>query len=207
MFNRIEFKESAKDCLEKNWSYMAGLNVIIFLVTAMCGLLNIIPFIGFIISIFIGPCFAMSRIFMAMKLYRREHVIVGDIFSGFQFPLKCVGLSLWIGLWTTLWGLLFVIPGIVKGYSYSMAFYCLSENPDLTIRQALKESMRITKGYKFDLFVLELSFIGWGIACLFTCGIGLLFLEPYVTQTNYAAYRFLHEQDSKQGEPVENSYL
>ena len=86
-----------------------------------------------------------------------------------------------------LWSLLFVIPGIIKAFSYAMTPYILEEHPELTANEAIDHSRAMMKGHKFDLFWLYLSFIGWGILCIFTLGIGLLWLVPYM-QTSVAAF-------------------
>lgn len=67
-------------------------------------------------------------------------------------------------LFVFLWSLLFVIPGIVKTYEYRLVPYLLAENPDMDYREALDTSRRLTDGQKADIFVLDLSFIGWGAA-------------------------------------------
>ena len=92
-----------------------------------------------------------------------------------------------MGLFTALWTLLFIIPGIVKMFSYAMTPFILEENPDLTANEAIDRSRAMMKGHKFDLFWLLLSFIGWGILCAFTLGIGTLWLLPYM-QTSIAAF-------------------
>ena len=86
-----------------------------------------------------------------------------------------------------LWSLLFLIPGIVKAFSYAMTPYILEENPELGANEAIDRSRAMMKGHKFDLFWLLLSFIGWAILCVFTLGIGTLWLTPY-TQTSVAAF-------------------
>lgn len=194
MFTRVEFKLQAKEKLRGNWSYMAGLNVIILILTGIAGgILGIIPLFGSIIAMFITMPLQFSNIIIAIRLYKEQDIPVNTVFSGFQFTMKAVGLSLWMSIWILLWSLLLFIPGIIKSYSYSLAYYCLINNPELTIREALKESIRITNGYKADLFVLDLSWIGWSLLAGFTCGIGLLFLSPYQLETKYIAFRFLKE--------------
>ena len=86
-----------------------------------------------------------------------------------------------------LWSLLLVIPGIIKTFSYAMTPYILEENPELSANEAIDRSRAMMKGHKFDLFWLCLSFIGWGILCILTLGIGLLWLVPYM-QTSVAAF-------------------
>lgn len=86
-----------------------------------------------------------------------------------------------------LWSLLFIIPGIIKMFSYAMTPYILEENPELSAGEAIDRSRAMMKGHKFDLFWLWLSFIGWLILSLLTLGIGGLWLGPY-RQTAYAAF-------------------
>ncbi|MBO6019888.1 MAG: DUF975 family protein [Clostridia bacterium] len=78
-----------------------------------------------------------------------------------------------------LWSLLFIIPGIVKMYSYSMSYYLAINHPDWDWKQCIDESRRIMDGNKWKLFVLDLSFIGWYIVGMLACGIGVLWVYPY----------------------------
>lgn len=91
-------------------------------------------------------------------------------------------------LFTFLWSLLFIIPGIVKCFSYSMTPFILEEHPELGANEAIDHSRAMMKDHKFDLFWLILSFIGWGFLCLFTFGIGYLWLVPYMDTSISAFY-------------------
>lgn len=208
MFSRTEFKLTAKQNLKGNWSYMAGLAVIFMILAGISSFtIGQIPIIGSFAIIFISAPLQFSQLIITTKLYKKQEILVSDVFQGFHFLTKAVGLYLWIFLWTFLWALLFIIPGLIKSYSYSMSFYCLLNNPELTIRQAMKESIRITDGYKADLFVLDLSWIGWSLLACFTCFIGLLFLSPYMTQTSYVTFRFLKEKADGYVEESDNVVL
>jgi uncharacterized membrane protein len=99
---------------------------------------------------------------------------------------KMLGMLLMYVL-TMLWSLLFIIPGIVKGFAYAMTPYILEEHPEMTANSAIDRSVAMMKGHKFDLFYLYLSFIGWYILGILTLGIGYLWLAPYV-QTSVAAF-------------------
>ena len=90
-------------------------------------------------------------------------------------------------LFIFLWTLLLVIPGIVKMFSYAMTPYILEEHPELSANDAIDRSRAMMKGHKFDLFWLILSFIGWMILCLFTFGIGYVWLLPYM-ETSIASF-------------------
>ncbi len=94
---------------------------------------------------------------------------------------------LWMQILVFLWSLLFVIPGIIKTFSYAMTPYILHDNPELTPTEAIHRSRMMMRGHKFDYFWLLLSFIGWVVLCIFTAGIGFLWLVPYM-ETSAAAF-------------------
>lgn len=94
---------------------------------------------------------------------------------------------------TLLWLLLLIVPGFVKAYEYSMIPYLLAENPNLSASQAFSLSKQMTIGQKMDLFVLDLSFLGWIILGLICCGIGILFVLPYPEATRAEVYLNLKE--------------
>lgn len=107
---------------------------------------------------------------------------------GFKPYLHNVWGMLLMYILVFLWSLLFLIPGIIKTYSYAMTPYILHENPDLTASEAIHRSRMMMKGHKFDLFWLQLSFIGWFFLSIFTCGIGFLWLQPYYYTAQAAFY-------------------
>lgn len=99
-------------------------------------------------------------------------------------------------LYIALWSLLFIIPGIVKSFSYAMTPYILAENPEMTANEAITTSRQMMDGHKGELFWLRLTFIGWTILCVFTLGIGNLFLSPYMNAAEAAFYRQLKDDSS-----------
>ena len=98
-------------------------------------------------------------------------------------------LGLLVTLFTFLWSLLFVIPGIVKAYSYSMAYFIKIDHPEYTATQAIDESRRIMNGNKMKLFLLDLSFIGWMIVGSLCFGIGVLWVNAYMQAAHAEFYR------------------
>ena len=112
--------------------------------------------------------------------------ILSNLFNFSNYWRKVGGMVL-MTILIFLWSLLLVIPGIIKSFSYSMTPFILDEFPELSPSETIHRSRMMMKGHKFDLFWLYLSFIGWGILCLFTFGIGFLWLVPYM-QTAEAAF-------------------
>jgi hypothetical protein len=98
-----------------------------------------------------------------MAIRRGERAEYLTLFDGFSFVGKVIGLNIVMGFFIVLWAMLFVIPGIIAMYRYRFALYNLFENPGIGVMEALDMSKRQTQGYKSQLFMLDLSYIGWGI--------------------------------------------
>lgn len=114
-----------------------------------------------------------------LGLARGEKVDYGTMFDGFKDYMRIFLTTLLTTIYAVLWTLLLIVPGVIKSYSYSMTSYILKDNPDLKYDGAINESMRMMQGHKMEMFLLDLSFIGWYILCILTFGIGFLFLIPY----------------------------
>jgi len=147
-----------------------------------------------------GP-FALGFAGYFLKRIRGEEIAVKNIFDGFSrfFP----GFLVWFftALFTALWSMLLIIPGIIKMYGYSMAYYIMYDNPEIKPLAAIKKSQIMMKGYKGKLFLLQLSFIGWMILCsLFTLGIGYLWLWPYMGLSTANFYENLKRNQEKQAD-------
>lgn len=122
-----------------------------------------------------------------LKQYDRENPEINDLFSQFHQFGKGFCLQLLQIVYVVLWTMLFIIPGIIAGYRYAMAPFVMLENPDMTPSEAIAASKQMMEGHKMELFLLDLSFIGWEILCIFTLGIGYLWLRPY-RNAAYAAF-------------------
>ena len=109
------------------------------------------------------------------------------------FTGRIIGTMILQNIYIFLWSLLLIIPGIIKTFSYALTPYILKDNPHLSYNAAIEESMRLMDGNKARLFWLSLSFIGWAILSIFTCGLGLLALIPYYYTTVAAFYEDLKE--------------
>ena len=116
-----------------------------------------------------------------LKQIRWQKPDIGMLFEGLQKCLvNSIAVYLLQGIITFFWSLLFVIPGIIKMYSYAMAPYILADNPDMDAMEVIDTSRNMMNGNKWSLFCLDLSFIGWHILCALSMGIGYLWLSPYI---------------------------
>ena len=120
---------------------------------------------------------------------RQKEPQLGTMFGYFPHWKTAAAARFLQALYVLLWSLLFIIPGIIAGYSYAMTGYILSENPELTASEAIARSKEMMEGNRWRLFCLQWSFIGWDILCIFTAGIGYLWLNPYKQAATAAFYR------------------
>jgi uncharacterized membrane protein len=109
------------------------------------------------------------------------------LFRGFENYGNVLGVYLLQSIYTALWTLLFIIPGLIKTYSYAMSLYILDDNKNKPINECITESRKMMDGHKWELFCLDFSYIGWYILCAFTLGILTLWVEP---KHQYARYVF-----------------
>lgn len=193
--DRVQAKLDAKSQLKGRMGIAVGAFVILIIAQLVIQGLSMIPVFGAVIPLILAGVWVAGESYLGMRFARRQDVEIADGFRGFESFLKFSGLGIVIGIFTFLWTLLFVIPGIIKAYSYSMAYYIMLDNPDLTIMEAINKSKEITDGYKWDLFVTSLSFLGWIILAVCTFGIGFLWLEPYMQVTMANIYDQLNDQD------------
>ena len=172
-------RKQSYDLLEGRWMISA----LIFLVyTVIMGAASSIV-IGTILLLPLS--YSIKVIFL--DLNRGQELNASDLFGGFKDYGRILLTMLLTDIYIFLWSLLFVIPGIIKYYSYSMVPYVLRDYPDLSFDEAIEQSMHMMSGFKSKLFMLDLSFIGWAILCVFTLGIGFFWLMPYV-YTNHALF-------------------
>lgn len=133
-----------------------------------------------------------------LAIVRNGGVKVENLFDGFKNDfLQSFLLGLMTSVFTFLWSLLLIIPGMVKAYAYSMAWYIKNDNPSYDWKQCMDESQRLMMGKKWNLFCLDLSFIGWIIVSVFTCGIGVLWVEPYMQAARASFYESLIPKQSQ----------
>lgn len=134
-----------------------------------------------------------NNFFMGIREGERS---VGDIFVLFSKSkfTKPALTMFFMDLFTFLWTLCLIIPGIVKSYEYRMIPYILSENPEIDRSRAFELSKHMMDGQKWEVFVLDLSFIGWNLLSSLTLGIlGVFYVNPYIESTNAELYAVLRE--------------
>lgn len=204
-----EFKNAALAALKGNWAPAVLASLVYFVITCIIsGATSIyqvansdlfmygVPsgYLGlsggsFLLMIFVSLPLGVgfTYAFNALYVYSNSNVLSNTFGYGFKDYWRAIGGMLLVTVFTILWSFLLIIPGIIKAYSYALTPYILVDNPELSPREALRRSQQMMQGQKFNLFYLQLSFIGWWILACLTGGIGFLWLVPYY-QTSQAAF-------------------
>lgn len=151
--------------------------VALIIFSALIATATVIPVIGNLIVI--GPL-TFGLFFVFYSASKGEKINFWDLFKGFETCFGETFLSqILVSVFTFLWSMLFIVPGIIKTYAYSMTLYLQMREPGLEAQEAIKKSQEYMKGYKMNLFLLDLSFLGWDILEVLTCGILMIYVEPW----------------------------
>lgn len=200
-----ELKNRARMQLRGKW----GIAIVTFLIYSLIISTNIPKDVGdnfgiYKLSFFInavafllGGLITVGISKFSLNLVRGKELSIKDLFSNFDIYLKTLGLYILLGICISLATIFFIIPGVIVAIMFSQAYYILSDDKEKSIIQCLSESRELMKGYKWDYFMLQLSFIGWWILSILTLGIGALWVVPYqeITETNF--YLELKENNNR----------
>ena len=137
----------------------------------------------------IGGVLELGYAEFLLKQHDGRETQFGDLFSQFDRFGTGFAQNFLRGLYVTLWGLLLIIPGIIKSYAYAMTPFILAENPNMSASQAIRASQELMDGHKSELFILDLTFLGWDLLAALTLNLGNIALNPYKNAAHAAFYR------------------
>lgn len=190
MWRASDFRRQAWSCLKGKWGTAALCTLIFLLIMGACTVLSFFVVGGIAAVLLIGP-FTLGMAGISLRIIRGFPIETENLFEGFKDFARAFLCYLLIYIFTFLWSLLFIVPGIIKAFSYSMSYYIMLDRPDLSANEARKLSMALMEGHKWRLFCLMFSFIGWGLLCMLTMGILSLWVIPYVESSCAAFYQDL----------------
>ena len=221
MWTRVQLKSNAKRVLEQSYlkAFVAAL-VLAFVTGGYDAVEKTVSTsgaggeaaIGWLLPFMIGELLSNGLIWLAVAIMVFPALEVGCHrfyleATQFRFDLRELGYAfagkgyiniiltmLLRSVYTILWLVCFIIPGIVKYYAYSMVPYLLAENPNISPSRAIAISNQMTRGHKMDMFILDISFLGWILLGALALGIGLLFVNPYIYSTNAQLYLALRSR-------------
>lgn len=200
MLSISQLKDKALEQLKGNWTEPVLATLVYVVIVGVLAGMQEIPKIGnliyLVIALLFFPVYGAGYAIAMLTFFRGDK---NNLISKLFDPLKneygrYLGTMLLVAIYTFLWTLLFIIPGIIKSLSYAMTVYILKDNPEMNNNEAIELSMKMMDGYKWKLFVLQLSFLGWALLGILTLGIGYLWLFPYI-QTTMAAFYEARKDD------------
>lgn len=173
-------------------------------ITLIVGIAILVMVLAWLYQFFVANILAINekRFYLCSREYKASLGEIGYAFTNGNY-LRSVGTMFLRDLFIFLWSLLLIVPGIIKSYEYRMIPYLLAENPQLSAQRAFELSKEMMKGQKWNTFVLDLSFILWGILGAITC-IGVYFIRPYIVATQVELYTVLKDISKKNG--ITNDY-
>lgn len=213
MWDRVELKSLAKASLKNNYWNAFLVSLVLMIVTGRGGSSRgdntgeyleshpeyfIYFAVGFILlvifRIFVGYSLEVGsrKYFVQLSQYKNTKGCFGFSFDSMNYK-GIVSTMFVMNVYNILWTLLFIIPGIVKAYSYRMVPYILGDNPNIAANEAITLSRKMMDGNKFEAFVLDLSFLGWYILGLLALVVGVLFVNPYYDATCAQLYLALRK--------------
>lgn len=191
MLRARDFRQSAWNKLSQtdSWLIMVVITLINSLILGACTALSAVAVGGIALLLLSGPL-TLGFVMVALDVSRARQAQIERLFDGFKNFVSAFLLALTNAIFIFLWSLLFIIPGIIKAYAYSMSTYILADNPSIGVNEARERSIEMMKGNKWRLFCLHCSFIGWWILCVLTVGILTLWVTPYM---QVAVAEFYHD--------------
>jgi uncharacterized membrane protein len=200
-----QFGKNDKTCRDFSFTNIDWPTVIQIMIIRLI-VMTIVLVISIVIRTFLGNPLIVGgrRYFIQTTRGLDNHGCFGFAFSNGKY-MKIASAMLLRDVQIFLWTLLFIIPGIIKSYAYRMVPYILAQKPDIGAKRAVELSRQMTKGQKFNIFVLDLSFIGWYMLASLAFCIGVVFLQPYIDTTMAELYNDLSKNALNKGlyEPVE----
>lgn len=159
------------------------------IILAFLGGFAVIGFITSIVIFCLGSIINVGYQRFNIDLLSTNRASIGSLFSYFKHWKSAILSNVLVTVYVFLWSLLCVVPGIIASFKYAMVPYIIADDPTISANEALESSERMMYGHKMELFRLGLSFIGWHLLAILSCGIGYIWLTPYINASGAEFYR------------------
>ena len=183
----------ARASLKGKWGAAIGISVVYFLISAVAGSSNFIRILGLIIG---GPM-AVGYHAVFLSLVRNRELKFGQLFEGFSCFLNALGAYLLMIVFIVLWTLLLIVPGIIAALSYSLTMFIIADNPSMDALAAIRKSKEMMYGNRWRLCCLGGRYTGWFLLGIITCGIGFIWIVPYMMAGFAHFYQDLLDNQAK----------
>ena len=148
---------------------------------------NAVSFVAQLVQFFLSGAFVVGFYSYYLVISQEGEARLECLFTGFKRFWTAFGAYFLSTLFVFLWMLLFIIPGIIAAFRYAMVYFIVADDADVGALEAIRQSKEMMKGNKWKYFCLQWRFFWWALLCMFTGGIGYLWLIPYM-QTSCAKF-------------------
>lgn len=201
IFGTVSGESSARRVSENSDIYSGNLFNVGMITGLLAGIATVVILIVLVAKVFVGNLLKMGgyRFFI---LNQTAQPGIGTLLDGFRSGHYVnIVLTMFLrDLFTALWSLLLVVPGIVKHYEYLMVPYIIAENPAMDYKEAFQISKQMMDGEKMEAFIMDLSFLGWYLLSVVTCGLlAIFYVNPYVQASFAEMYTFNKQKAYQKG--------
>ncbi|MDE7078741.1 MAG: DUF975 family protein [Clostridia bacterium] len=202
MYRAKDYRQKAWSSLRDKWGVIVVTQLIYTVIMAALGALSRY-YIGALAVLLLEGPLELGANKISLNVVRDEKVEVSTLFDGFKDYTRSLVLFITNNIFIFLWSLLLFIPGVIKAYSYSMSYFILLDNPEMSANDARKKSIEMMKGNKWRLFCLQLSYIGWSILSAITLGILSLWVVPSLRTATAFFYQSLLPEVEEENDGVD----
>ncbi|MDE6758285.1 MAG: DUF975 family protein [Clostridia bacterium] len=202
MYRAKDYRQKAWSSLRDKWGVIVVTQLIYTVIMAALGALSRY-YIGALAVLLLEGPLELGANKISLNVVRDEKVEVSTLFDGFKDYTRSLILFITNNIFIFLWSLLLFIPGVIKAYSYSMSYFILLDNPEMSANDARKKSIEMMKGNKWRLFCLQLSYIGWSILSAITLGILSLWVVPSLRTATAFFYQSLLPEVEEENDGVD----
>ena len=195
-----EYRAQARVALQDRWGEAAIVSLIILVIAMLIALPSLVAewagSITTILSILVLPLQYAYYISLLERTRGNEEELthytlqyaINNAYANTRFLVAGLFIML-ISMVAAIFTL--GIGAIIVKYMYCMVPYLLHDYPELTPREAMKISHEMMSGQKWNIFILDLTFIGWILLSILTAGLGVIFVEPYISTARAVFYEDL----------------
>jgi len=131
-------------------------------------------------SLIFAPPLTIGMTIFSLNISRDNNPEIDNLFIPFKTSwVNAILAYFMMGVLVAVGFILLIIPGIIAALMFSQVFFIMGEDKEIGAYDALVKSMNMMKGYKWKFFRIALRIIGLAILCIFTLGIGFIWLLPY----------------------------
>jgi uncharacterized membrane protein len=197
LISNKDIMANARSQLKGKWGSVI---LVVFIYLLISILAESIPKIGEIITWIISGPLAFGLNYYFLSFIRQKNPALEDLFKGVSISIfgEAFIAYIFMTIFIILWTLLLIVPGVIAAISYSMTFFILVDNPEISGKDAIKKSKELIKGNKYKYFCFLVRFLGWFLLSILSFGIGFIWLIPYFMVSHAKFYESLINPDANQ---------